>query len=433
MGFLDGLLSPLLTQTANARGAYNAGQKQENDKQIANSLQLLTLKRQQEKDDLANALGRAQIGHLNSQSEGQWGQAFQAQDENGPGMFQQHKITGQVRRAVVDGSPATSGGPTAPGASPASNNAGGRTSDALQDVPGDIDLNDPRFNTPSQDTTAKPARVGAGGSPLRPLPKVGSQQPIMGSPEWREAKKFEESIKPKPAPTNVYLTGTDPATGQPTVFAGSSKGTPTLTNMNVGKPAGGAGGSASLSPEDRQKMLVQAKLDNQTMKDFEAKVLAGQAKVGMMAGLAGASSDAHGSVGSNMLGILGNVATGAIDPEYQKYITAQRSYGRIMGNLQSKRYTDHQAEIERSISGLQGNDLHGTIQYKQQLRDASLADPQIAPAQGGGRAAGGQPVQSAPARAAAPTASRAQQLWDSAVAKHGKEKVLQEYGPRPDE
>lgn len=34
---------------------------------------------------------------------------------------------------------------------------------------------------------------------------------------------------------------------------------------------------------------------------------------------------------------------------------------------------------------------------------------------------------------AAPQASEAQQLWDAAVAKHGEAKVLQSYGPRPEE
>lgn len=140
-------------------------------------------------------------------------------------------------------------------------------------------------------------------------------------------------------------------------------------------PTTTTGGGQSLAPEDRAKMLAQAKLDNETMKQYEAKVMAGKASVGTVSGVAGATADAHGGPLNNALGIIGNKVTGAIDPEYQRYLTAQRSYGRIMGNLQSKRYTDHQAEIERSISGLQGNDLHSTILYKQQLRDASLADP----------------------------------------------------------
>lgn len=180
------------------------------------------------------------------------------------------------------------------------------------------------------------------------------------------------------SPTNVYLPSVDPATGQTVYSVGKSKGDPNITPTETVKPAGGpGGGSASLSAEDRQKMLNQAKLDNATMKAYEEKVMAEKKAPGTVAGLAGAAAASGGTgFGAQAMGILGNAATGAFDPDYQRYITAQRSYGRIMGNLQSKRYTDHQAEIERSISGLQGNDLAGTIRYKQQLRDASLAEPE---------------------------------------------------------
>lgn len=183
----------------------------------------------------------------------------------------------------------------------------------------------------------------------------------------------------------------------PTVARANNKsGQIELTDV-AGKPAAAAGGSASLSPEDRQKMLNQAKLDHDTMKRIEQRVLDGKLNFGTAAGLAGAASQAHGNVGSEMLGVLGNAAAGGIDPDIQNYFTAQASYGRIMGNLQSKRYTDHQADIERRISGMQGNDLLNTIRYKQSLRQASiddpvLATPKAAPAptgRGGGR--GGAP------------------------------------------
>jgi hypothetical protein len=95
---------------------------------------------------------------------------------------------------------------------------------------------------------------------------------------------------------------------------------------------------------------------------------------------AGASQDdtKKGAIG-NVERRLGNTVLGQSwlggDPEYQKYLTAQSSYGRIMGNLQSKRYTENQAKIEKDISGLTGGDLDSTVAYKQQLREASLNDP----------------------------------------------------------
>ncbi len=418
-GFLDGLISPLLTQTANARGAYVAGQKQENDKQIANQLQVLTLKRQAEKDDLARQLGLANIAHLNAETGGQWDKPFGAEDESGPGLFQYNKYSDAVRRVRINGGPATSNGPTVPGGSPATNNenAGGRASDQIHDVPGNIDLNDlgkysgsPAGQPPAQDTTQ---RVGAGGSTLRPLPKVApphaptSQEQAaarvraltsQGMPlaKANEQARAEFAFEPPPPPTNVYTTGTDPNTQQATIFAGPSKGTPSLTNLNVGKPVGGAGGGQSLSPEDRAKMLNQAKLDNATMKRIEKRVLDGDLTFGTGAGLATAAAGAHGSPLNESVGVLGNAVAGMMDPDIQQYITANESYARIMGNLQSKRYTDNQAGIEKRISGLKGNDLKNTISYKQDLRDKSLDDPAIVPAVGGGRGAGGAPTHSAP-------------------------------------
>ncbi len=167
--------------------------------------------------------------------------------------------------------------------------------------------------------------------------------------------------------------------------------------LGVTPGSGSMGGGQSLSPDMKSKMVSQAKLDNQTMKRIEARVLAGDLKFGTAAGLAGAASAAHGGVLNEGLGVLGNAAAGMIDPDIQNYFVAQQSYGRIMGNLQSKRYTDHQADIERRISGMQGNDLKNTIEYKQQLRDASLEDPVLVKKTlGGGRSSGGNPSPSLP-------------------------------------
>lgn len=223
-------------------------------------------------------------------------------------------------------------------------------------------------------------------------------------------------------PPNTYLTGQG-ADGKPEIFAGASKGPPSLTPMGVGKPSGTGMGGGSLDADSRQKMMEQAKIDNAEMKRIEKRAQAGELNFGTAAGLASAAANAHGGTGSEILSVLGNSAAGALDPDIQKYLTANASYGRIMGNLQSKRYTDNQAQIEKTISGLKGNDLNNTIAYKQQLRDASLNDV-AAPTGAGGRSQGS-------GGGTAQTATKAQQLWDAAVAKHGRDKVLSEYGPRP--
>ncbi len=246
----------------------------------------------------------------------------------------------------------------------------------------------------AQDNAPKPLGLGMPGYDEafdRQQKTIAANRPAPAAADltlYENKKKIDQKYPAPVTPTNVYMGGVDPDTGKPTVYAGTSKGPPKLTNMEVQKPTTAAGGGGqSLSPEDRAKMYAQAKLDNGVMKAYEAKVMASGKVPGVAGGLAGAAAGNTGAGAmSQVAGILGNKATGMIDPDYQRYITAQRSYGRIMGNLQSKRYTDHQAEIERSISGLQGNDLNETIRYKQTLRDASLADPQdkSAPSGSGG-------------------------------------------------
>lgn len=227
---------------------------------------------------------------------------------------------------------------------------------------------------------SNPQSVGPGPA-TKPTAQRPLIDPVTGKVNFYDPTNPPQGLKlnPKPRPdaqpTITVLPGTNGGPAQGVVTHGPGIGS-TIPIPGVTKTAAGGGGGASLAPEDRAKMLSQAKLDNQTMKDYENKVMQSGKAPGTVAGLAGAAAGSQATgLGSQAISILGNRATGMVDPDFQRYITAQKSYGRIMGNLQSKRYTDHQAEIERSISGLQGNDLTGTIQYKQALRDASLAEP----------------------------------------------------------
>lgn len=397
-GRLIGNAIPFATQAVAAK----------NQGDMSRAILSLNQKREQQQEDLAQAIGQAQIGHFDAQAksldEGQWGTAFPATDETGqPVMVQQHKQTGELRKATIGGgAPPAPTQPSAP--APTAPPAAPMPSDSQDMGGGEPQVPTPPQQAASQAAPTAPTRVPVS-SVLHPYVKPPATPPRIDplSPAGITADSlkaaavagaqapFKKDPNADPKDHFTFITTTDPTTGKTVVQRGNTA-TGSLESTGVqGKEASALGAGASLSPEDRLKMLNQAKLDNQTMKAYEAKVLSGQAKVGTAAGLAGASADAHGGVLNNMIGIAGNAATGAMDPEYQRYLTAQRSYGRIMGNLQSKRYTDHQAEIERSISGIQGNDLPGTIQYKQQLRDASLADPAIIP-QGGGRGGGGTPA-----------------------------------------
>lgn len=217
-------------------------------------------------------------------------------------------------------------------------------------------------------------RYNPDGTPIVASP-AADRNPLMGSPEWKDAERFKAGLV---QPTNVFQTGVD-AQGKPTIFAGKNRGDPNLTDTGVNRPTTGASGSGrSLPPEEMDKMRNQARLDAETMKVFEDKVKAGTATLGPVdAGLGAGASQRISGLGSGLSAGLQNKMLGSSmlgNPEYQKYVIAQRSFGRIMGNLQSKRYSDAQAEMERSISGLNADDRDGTIDYKQNLRREALGD-----------------------------------------------------------
>lgn len=369
------------------------------------------------------ALRDAQVKNLGNDTE--WENPVAATGSDGqPILVQRNKRTGDLRPAVIGG-PSAPLAPSMPGVQVTSDRPASNVNVGAISTPPPVAAPTPSEGAPpagmslagkpslaskipkqqpvapAAQTTTTPLSANTGGpQPLRPYVKPPvAAIPYNLTPAGMQAdstlaaKKAQAEAPHKkdpnaaPTPTYTPVTVTNPD-GSVTVKPFNTKTGTTGESIGGPKPAAAAGGSASLSPEARDQMMAQARLDNQTMKDYEAKVLAGTAKVGTALGVAGALSDGSQGVAGKVSGVLGNAATGAVDPEYQKYLTAQRSYGRIMGNLQSKRYTDHQAEIERSISGLQGNDLPGTIQYKQQMRDVSLAD--VTPsASGGGR--GGSP------------------------------------------
>lgn len=338
MGFLSGLGGPLLTQAAQGLGAYNAGQKQENDQRVAHSLQLLMLKRQADKDALEQALGKAQIGHLNSQAEGQWGQAFAGEDEQGPGMFQQHKLTGEIRRAKVGGTTTPAGSPaTNATTNPTSANPVDRPTDAmLQDVPGDINLNDPRFNmTPgaAQQDTTPPKQTAAGGSGvLRPLPKVTQPRApttvatTKGIAQWNPATgKWEQTgmqphEAPAPPPTNVYLPSVDPVTHETTYSVVPNRGPVNPKATGLVKPAtGGMGGGAPLAARASQFGLALSSAGDAL--PLHDKMASGK---GVPFGLQSAAQTAHGEGYVSKIPFgqeLGNRLLNS-NPEYATYEAA---------------------------------------------------------------------------------------------------------------
>ncbi len=240
---------------------------------------------------------------------------------------------------------------------------------------------------PGQNRYDSQGNIIAGGPAAKPILKsyqrkdgsYGSVDESTGL-DVETGKRAQGMVPKDPNATKDHWmpAGVDKTTGEPLLL--NTLTGETKVGGGIKTPGGGMGGS--LDADSRAKMMAQAKIDNDEMKRIEGRVMRGEIQFGTGAGLASAAANAHGGPLNEALSVLGNSAAGMLDPDIQKYLTANSSYGRIMGNLQSKRYTDNQAQIEKTISGLKGNDLNNTIAYKQQLRDASLND--VSPSAGGG-------------------------------------------------
>lgn len=389
----------MIVPATNAMAGHNQFLQREDDKQRAEALQSLMLARQSKQDDLAQALGNANIGHLKAQTnaatEGMWDRAEPFTMPDGTTiMAERHKQTGEYRPVQIGGGSPSSEAPGMPinTPKPASTSMVG-VSDS-QDMAGGGASAAPPAPTQAPTAAPTPTKQPLSGivrpyvkptntriDPLSPAGITADSLKAAKVAQAQEPYKKDPNAAPTPHFTPVTVTNPD---GTVTVKPFNTQSGTTGESIGGPKPATGGGGQ-SLAPEDRAKMYNQAKIDNAEMKRIEGRVMRGELSFGTAAGLASAAQGAHGSPLAEGMSVLGNAAAGHLDPDIQKYITANSSYGRIMGNLQSKRYTDNQAQIEKTISGLKGNDLNNTIAYKQQLRDASLADPVLAAPVGGGQ------------------------------------------------
>jgi hypothetical protein len=135
------------------------------------------------------------------------------------------------------------------------------------------------------------------------------------------------------------------------------------------KPQGGFGGQGALSPQALAAMSAQAKEADDIMTKYEAKYGKNPSLVGPGSGLLASAQSTQGQglyAGGQRL--LGNMGLGAANPEYQQYLAAQKRFGNIMGNLMSRRYTEHQGTLDTELAGLQAGDVMPTITLKQSYR-----------------------------------------------------------------
>lgn len=146
------------------------------------------------------------------------------------------------------------------------------------------------------------------------------------------------------------------------------------------KPAGtaGRGGAGAISPESTQAMFDSAESASKYMDWYEKNHPNGP---GWISGGVGSSSiQPRKGLGSSLAAGAANIALGVFDPQYQTYLAAQRRFGNVFSNLQSRRYTEHQSVLDTDLSGMNPGEAANTIALKKQFRQDLLNSRPAPPA-----------------------------------------------------
>jgi len=249
----------------------------------------------------------------------------------------------------------------------------------------DYTIRDPGDGSPLQ-------RINKSTGETQPLmksdgtPVMGTKKaPLLGTPEYLAAKGDETKITAQNqnkygyhAPPSSFSFGTTvDANGQPVVLKQNTK-TGEVTPTDALKPTttGRGGGIGSLTPEAIQAMYDQAAHANSVMRAYEDDYRAGKVQVHTGSQALGAGAGAHSTglmalaTGAEAAG--SNALMGVTDPRYQEYLTAQKRFGNIMGNLMSKRYSEYQGTLDTQLAGLSANDAAPTLDLKQSYRSDLL-------------------------------------------------------------
>lgn len=243
-------LSSLLTPLTNAATSFGQGTQQGQDRNLAQAIQLAGIKRQQEQDALAQKLGAANLAHTQALTDaaksGQWGNAFPGEDEQGPGLFQEHKQTGEVRRVRVGGQPSAPSAadetvePIAP-----TNEQG----EPVQQAPTDPLKKALAANAPSQGSAVRPfvKPVPPKAVPLSDKMQTRIQELTTGGMALAKASEQARSEFGQAPPATNFAFPTVEGPNGPTVARANTKsGDIELTDV-AGKPASGGRSTASIN------------------------------------------------------------------------------------------------------------------------------------------------------------------------------------------
>lgn len=436
MGFsLGGFLGAAITPANQVMAARAGAQAQANQRQQQLALQMFAMQRQADQLNMQRALQNSEINKNASLARSADALA-NYHNNGGPISVQWYQGDDGSQIPMVTRAPASyfrQGGPglpSMPQGAPIQSAAFAppTTNDLTSGLRGGPQQTGQGLPTPPVSPTTPPRITGKLGAPP-PKPVA----PVLGSPEYLAAQTALAKMRQQYAPTtNTYITGTNPQTNQPEIYAGSSRGAPSLTPMNVAKPQTGQGGLSQVRLASAQSGLSQMENSDQAMQPYEALLRSGKAN------LTGFDQFrarlAQSFMRDDPTGIAEQTAALAdlnkVNPDLARYF--RRGLEFAQGEQATTgRSSDFRTKLSDFLSTAGANPTPGMIDDIQNTRQAITVPIR--------KALGGTPVKYTPGAAGAiggsstPRASQQQQLWDAAVAKYGQAKVLQEYGPRPPE
>jgi len=242
--------------------------------------------------------------------------------------------------------------------------------------------------------------------------------------------------RPAPVPkadTNQIVQGTGPD-GQVHFYRVPKNGGPaTEVEGTTPKVAAGPGGQNAPQMAAAKANLESAR---QIMNEYEDKLKRGEATIGVLGATEGALASSPTALTAkspwDALMSLGANASAqhlqSSDPDLARYMTAKKYVAEAILNTH-KRPNQTQYEIEQELSGAGPGATPQQIDMGRERRDRMYSEVFANPA--AGAVASSHPTAPSSGDVNLGHPSRAQQLWDAAVAKHGRQAVEAKFGPRP--
>lgn len=404
------ILSNIAAPLANTVASHNFADIAERDKQRQQAMQQLALQRQASIDSDNAALNKARIGNYQSMSNDRSFKedadpivAHQIAQDGTPYNIRK---SGNWEKATIGGGPPAPNGPvSSPSTGPNFTKPADLTSGLRQNLglqpqttqapkvngpTGNIDLGQPdQGPTPPPPQTTAPAPK-FGKPPV--VPKATSQEQVAARvrelvgqkvplAKANEQARAEFGLAPPQPGGNVYVTGAD-STGAPKIFAGSTKGPPTLTPTGVSaKPTGQAG--AQVEKEKTFVDMMESSLP--TMQALAHKV--------RPAAITAAA-------------LYPNAGNTVLNPDEQKFLQSARTF--IAGTLHQEsgaRLSKEQWQIglERYLPTV--GDYDATVDQKISAAAKATTDRRAQVNAAGGGRGGSNPGQTPPAAPSSGAAS----------------------------